>query len=102
MDTEYTKRKVSMATAMASQIPVTNPRKRGVEDAIRDALSTAARPWNVEIALSRTSNERWFIKLEEPATGQHRTLFVNGLKAQSPRAIRERILGVIGAQEAAR
>jgi len=83
------------SVALASQIPTTNPRKRGVEEAIREALSGTPQSWSVEIALSRTSNERWFIKLEEPMTGKRRTIFVNGLKAQSPRTIRERILGAI-------
>jgi len=87
--------------ALSSQIPATNPRKRSVEDAIRDALKAARRPWRVEIELSRTSAERWFIKLLDQTTGTRRTIFVNGQRAQSPRSIRERVLGVISAESAA-
>lgn len=84
------------ANAVTSQIPPTNPRKRGVEEAIREALKAQPHPWTVEIALSRTSSARWFIKLRNAVTGFQRTVFVNGLKQQNPRTIQNRIQEALG------
>lgn len=78
--------------ALTSQIPADNPRKKPIEDAILESLRPRPGQWAVRIALSRTSRTRWFIRLQELVSGLTRTIFVNGVKRQHPRLIRNRIL----------